>query len=63
MTPTSRAVQTARDQSYREGIEEALRKVGRGEDVYGLKEYRVGDPMKDIHWKVTAKRGQLWPGI
>ena len=40
MTPTIRAVQTARDQSHREGIEGALRKVGRGEDVYGLKEYR-----------------------
>ncbi len=59
MTPTIRPVKSIQDKSYREGVEEALRKVGRGEDVYGLKEYRPGDPMKDIHWKVTAKRGQL----
>lgn len=30
----------------------------RGED-YELREYRPGDPIRDIHWKLSSKRGEL----
>ncbi|NOX20163.1 MAG: DUF58 domain-containing protein [Nitrospirae bacterium] len=30
-----------------------------GEDVHGLREYRPGDSIREIHWKATAKRGEL----
>ncbi|MCA8957635.1 MAG: DUF58 domain-containing protein, partial [Planctomycetes bacterium] len=25
----------------------------------GLREYRTGDPLRDVHWKATARRGNL----
>ncbi len=30
-----------------------------GDDFTDLRPYRPGDPMKDIHWKVTAKTGEM----
>lgn len=30
-----------------------------GGEVYGLREYRPGDPRSSIHWKATARHGRL----
>jgi len=59
VTPALREVDPITDESNRVGIEEVRPRVGRGEELYGLKEYRHGDPPKDIHWKATAKRRKL----
>lgn len=35
----------------------SLRQVGKGRDFEKLREYINGDPVEDIHWRATAKRG------
>lgn len=37
----------------------AQRMVGQGRDYEQLREYNTGDSMLDIHWKASAKRGEL----
>jgi uncharacterized protein (DUF58 family) len=32
---------------------------GAGIDYYGVREYRSGDPLRHVHWKTTARRGEL----
>ncbi len=32
---------------------------GSGQDFLGVREYREGDSLKDIHWRSTARRGAL----
>lgn len=32
---------------------------GIGSDYYGVREYQPGDPLRHVHWKTTARRGQL----
>ena len=32
---------------------------GRGEEYFGLREYRPGEDSRFIHWKASAKRGEL----
>jgi uncharacterized protein (DUF58 family) len=32
---------------------------GRGTGLYGMREYVSGESSRDIHWKVSARRGQL----
>ena len=32
---------------------------GRSGEFFGLREYREGDDLRDVHWKVTARRGTL----
>jgi uncharacterized protein (DUF58 family) len=32
---------------------------GAGMDYYGVREYRAGDPLRHVHWRTTARRGQL----
>jgi uncharacterized protein (DUF58 family) len=32
---------------------------GIGTDYYGVREYQPGDPLRHVHWKSTARRGQL----
>lgn len=32
---------------------------GDGMDFYGVREYRTGDPLERIHWRSTARRGEL----
>jgi uncharacterized protein (DUF58 family) len=37
----------------------AQRQVGKGRDFEKLREYLPGDPIEEIHWKASAKRGHL----
>ncbi len=32
---------------------------GHGNDLYGVREYRAGDPLRRIHWRTSARRGEL----
>lgn len=32
---------------------------GRGESLFGLREFREGDDVRDVHWKATARAGHL----
>ena len=32
---------------------------GHGSELYGVREYRAGDPLRRIHWKTSARRGEL----
>ena len=34
-------------------------KIGYGGDIIGIRNYIYGDPIKYIHWKATAKTGEL----
>ncbi|MEO1270783.1 MAG: DUF58 domain-containing protein [Myxococcota bacterium] len=34
-------------------------RAGRGIDFYGIRDYRPGDDVRDVHWKLTARRGEL----
>ena len=32
---------------------------GAGMDYYGVREFRAGDPLQHVHWRTTARRGEL----
>lgn len=34
-------------------------RAGSGTEVFGVREYRPGDPLRRIHWRSTARRGKL----
>lgn len=34
-------------------------KKGAGIDYYGVREFRSGDPLRHVHWRTTARRGEL----
>jgi uncharacterized protein (DUF58 family) len=34
-------------------------RAGQGTDLYGVREYRSGDSLRRIHWKTSARRGEL----
>ncbi|GAC1653338.1 MAG: hypothetical protein NVS9B1_02330 [Candidatus Dormibacteraceae bacterium] len=34
-------------------------RAGHGSDLYGVREYRPGDPLRRIHWRTSARRGEL----
>lgn len=38
--------------------ETARNQRGRGEDFFGLRDYRAGEDRRSIHWKSTARRGE-----
>lgn len=47
---------------YRTGISEAEETLSKGHDfseVTDMREYRPGDQIKDIHWKLSAKKQEL----
>jgi hypothetical protein len=37
----------------------AAPRAGSGNEPFGIREYRVGDSLRRIHWRSTARRGQL----
>jgi len=37
-----------------------VREKGHGYDFWGLRKYQVGDSLKFVDWKTTAKRGELY---
>src|SRR5438132_8749858 len=39
-------------------VHEAPRR-GQGPDYLGIREYRAGDPMRHVHWALTARHGRL----
>lgn len=41
------------------GSSELSRRTGLGDTFAGLRDARVGDALRDIHWKVSARRGRL----
>lgn len=43
---------------YQEGETALIRKVGDSEEFLSIREYQPGDPLKKIHWKSFAKRGE-----
>jgi uncharacterized protein (DUF58 family) len=43
----------------REFAEQSSLRVGRGSQVIGTREYRTGDSLRQIHWRSTARTGQL----
>jgi uncharacterized protein (DUF58 family) len=34
-------------------------RAGHGNDLYGVREYRSGDSLRRIHWRTSARRGEL----
>ncbi|MCL4297678.1 MAG: DUF58 domain-containing protein [Anaerolineae bacterium] len=43
----------------REFAEQSALRLGRGSQVVGTREYRPGDSLRQIHWRSTARTGQL----
>ena len=37
----------------------AQRRRGGGNELLKIRDYRVGDPLRQVHWKASARRGQL----
>ena len=46
--------------ALRQGVSgmHAMRQIGRGREFEKLREYLPGDPLDEIHWKATARRGR-----
>ncbi|GMV39461.1 MAG: hypothetical protein AMXMBFR64_11770 [Myxococcales bacterium] len=42
-----------------EGADQHRPKVGHGDELWGVRDYRPGDPARSIHWKLSARRGRL----
>lgn len=34
-------------------------RAGQGNEIFGVREYRPGDPLRRIHWRSSARRGEL----
>src|SRR3546814_1648371 len=41
------------------GLGSAQAHRGRGDELHHLRDYRSGDPMRDVAWKSSARAGQL----
>ncbi len=37
----------------------AAPRAGAGNELFGVREYRLGDPLRRIHWRSSARRGEL----
>jgi uncharacterized protein (DUF58 family) len=42
-----------------DSVGEVLNRVGAGNDFVNLRHYRLGDPMRQVHWKATARLRRL----
>lgn len=42
-----------------EGADTHRPKIGHGDEMWGVRDYRPGDPARNIHWKLSARRGRL----
>jgi uncharacterized protein (DUF58 family) len=43
----------------REAATEADARRGQGPDYLGVREFRPGDPIRQVHWRLTARHGEL----
>lgn len=57
--PPIRSEENIRFPPNEQGLDQSRPQIGRGGDIYGVKDHRPGDSVRDIHWKVTARRGRL----
>lgn len=57
VAPDARAGRAVRAGAGRSGQRES-RESGAGVEFAGLREYRPGDPLRNIDWKATARRGE-----
>ncbi|SMC18245.1 Uncharacterized conserved protein, DUF58 family, contains vWF domain [Desulfacinum hydrothermale DSM 13146] len=55
--PFPGAPRRSRPQGHRETVETG--DSGDDHDIYGIREYHPGDPIKKIHWKSSAKAGRI----
>lgn len=53
------AATTRRAEQFGSSGDEASRKIGWGHDLHGLRAYRTGDDPRGIHWKHSARLGDL----
>ncbi|MGE9290527.1 MAG: DUF58 domain-containing protein [Puniceicoccales bacterium] len=56
LDPRPLKVPSPRETSRMGGVQ---RRVGSGTDLLQLRSYQKGDPLRRIHWKATARTGQL----
>ncbi|HEX4979986.1 MAG TPA: DUF58 domain-containing protein [Acidimicrobiales bacterium] len=54
-----RALPTARGQDPHSGTQRPRALLGAGEDFYALRQYEVGDDLRRVHWKSTARLDEL----
>ena len=45
--------------SSREAATETEPRRGQGPEYLGVREYRPGDPIRQVHWRLTARHGEL----
>src|SRR3954469_5511465 len=45
--------------SSREAAVETVGRRGQGPDYLGVREFRPGDPIRQVHWRLTARHGEL----
>ena len=57
--PPVAAVDLGAKGSGARGEQERARRVGHGSEFRGLRDARSGDALRDIHWKVSARRDRL----
>jgi uncharacterized protein (DUF58 family) len=57
--PAVRRIDAAGRRRSAAGGTRSLHRRGRGHDLYNLREYRVGDDQRLIHWRSTARAGAL----
>jgi uncharacterized protein (DUF58 family) len=50
---------TAQPQARELEASVAAPRAGSGSELFGLREYRAGDPLRRIHWRSTARLGEL----
>lgn len=57
--PRADSREVDRDMIASLGEEKPVHKPGRGEQLFGFRKYTRGDPVKEIHWKTSARTGDL----